>query len=440
MVTYKLKIHDKIDIKEYLKQYNNIVRYSYNRFRENLDYELKDVEKIIQQSMNNIDLMDYTLIKYAVNDASALKTKEKVIFCGNKNFEKRKYNKISNDDLHKYKNKNMMLRGASGDPKGNRKAQLHIIEDNSVKIKFDRSHHIDIKLPRLNKNIKNTLEKLQILCEENKAFFTLRLSEEYINISFDEKILKKNTQREIIGDRLCSLDLNPNYIGLTVIDHKSENEKNIVYKEIIDLSKNNHRRSNKNKSKHETFEVCKHIANLCEHLRVETMIVEKLEMKSKDNKKGKNYNRLVNNCWKRKKIIDNLKKRCVIQDIKILEVLPHYSSFIGQMMNEKEYDSIGASIELARRGYLFKKIYIDKTMQKQDIVYPVYELGSLPTRWKEMVENVVKIQSWKSFYAFVQKSGISYRYLFSLDKFEGNSLRLSSIKSNVLLHNFISDE
>lgn len=73
MVTYKFKIQNKVNIDDYLRQFNNVIRFAYNRFQENSELKTKDVEKIIKAKMNNIDLMDASLIKLAVDKVKGMR-------------------------------------------------------------------------------------------------------------------------------------------------------------------------------------------------------------------------------------------------------------------------------------------------------------------------------------------------------------------------------
>ena len=90
---------------------------------------------------------------------------------------------------------------------------------------------------------------------------------------------------------------------------------------------------------------------LAKHYRA-NIAIEKLSIKSKNHNKGKTFNRLVNNCWNRNILINNLKKWSAISGIEIYEIFCAYSSFVGQMFNPEEYDSIAAAIEINRRAQL----------------------------------------------------------------------------------------
>ena len=453
MITYKYKIQNQIDISKYLQPYNNVVRYAYKRFRELLaigvNPSVDEIVRIVQSNMKHIEVLDFTLIRYAVLKASSMKEKEKVIFGGRKLFNAIKFfafkknPKVPLPELKerfhaKRYNKPLFLRGCCEDLHGNRKAELDIIDNNSVILKFSRNEHAEVRLPVLNKKHLEHLSKLQDLCDQNKGCFSIEVSNEYIYIIFEEKYVQEKTVSTFIENRVLAIDLNPNYIGLSICNWSGESSKQIVYKEIINLSKltalRQDRAYKRHKRDYETSEVNRHIIELAKHYKCEVVAFEKLDIKVQDHSRGKKFNKSVNNCWNRTKLIQNLIKRCVIARVKYQGVLAMYSSFIGQMTNASEYDSIAASLELSRRAYLFNKA-IKLEMRPRGIVYPKFDVSILPTLWKEraMEEG---IKSWKGLYQSLKKSKTRYRFLFVLDFFKGISLSLNSYKSLVLVHRF----
>jgi IS605 OrfB family transposase len=204
----------------------------------------------------------------------------------------------------------------------------------------------------------------------------------------------------------------------------------VYIKEIIDLKEINNLKQDgykKNKRDYETSMINAHIIELAKSYKAELVAFELLNIESKDHGKGKNLNRLLNNNWNKRKVINNLRKRCVITGIRFVEVPAAYSSFIGQLTNENEYDSVAASIELSRRAFLMS---LKKKVSFRSIIYPRFTKKNLPTRWKKMVEEKL-IKSWKKLYNEIKKSKARYRFLFSLDNFKGDSFSLKSPKSLV---------
>ena len=86
------------DLTSILKQYSNVVRYSYNRFLEGKSE--KDIREL-SKSMNSVDLLNSWLIQCGIKDGKAIQTRfknEKVIFGGKYNLINRLKNKISKED------------------------------------------------------------------------------------------------------------------------------------------------------------------------------------------------------------------------------------------------------------------------------------------------------------------------------------------------------
>lgn len=450
MITYKYKIQNQVDISKYLQPYNSVVRYAYNRFRELMtageNPSIDEIVRIVQKNMKHIELLDFTLIRYAVLKASSMKDKPNIIFGSRKLFNAIKFFKFKKshkvpleaikERFHdKRYNKPLFLRGCCEDSHGNRKAELNVIDNNAIILKFNRNEHFEIKLPELSKQHKEHLSKLQDLCDQHKGCFSLEVNNEYVYIIFEESYVRSEKAHKFIENRNLTVDLNPNYIGLTICDWSGIDTKKIIYKEIIDISKLSALKQDaykKNKRDYETSEVNRHIIELAQHYQCEFIAFEKLDIEAQDHSRGKRFNRLVNNCWNRAKLLNNLIKRCVIINIKYQGVLAMYSSFIGQMLNETEYDSIAASLELSRRAYLYNKAIKEKR-KPRGIVYPKFDVSILPTRWKEraMEEG---IKSWKGLCQSLKKSKTRYRLLFGLDIFKGISFSLNSDKSLVVIH------
>ena len=450
MITYRFRIQNQIDISDYLKPYNSVVRYAYNRYQElqkaGLKPSVDDVVKIVRANMNGIENLDFTLTRYAVLKASSMKDKEKIIFGGRRLFNAIKFFKVKKNPRvpieilkEKFYKKRclrpLFLRGCCEDSHGNRKAELDLIDNNAVILKFNKDTHIEVKLPVLTGKRKEHLYKLQDLCDQNKACYSIEVNNEYVSIIFEEKYVGEKTSKKFIQNRVLALDLNPNYIGLSVCDWAGEDSKQLIYKEIIDISKLTaleQKKYKRYKRDYETSEVNRHIVELAQHYKCELIAFEKLDLTAKDYSRGRRVNRLINNCWNRTKMLQNLIKRCNLIGQKYQEVVAQYSSFIGQMTNETEYDMVAASLELSRRAYLFNNA-IKQKVKPRDIVYPKFDVSILPTRWKERARSE-GIRSWKGLYLSLKKSKTRYRFLFDPGLFGGVSFSLRSHKSLMLVH------
>jgi IS605 OrfB family transposase len=420
MITIKLPI-EPIDITNYLHQYNCVVRFAYNRFQEEL--KQSEVEQQVKSRMNNIDLMDASLIKSACDSAKGL-TEEKVIFGGKKNWQD--YNKgLKTKEEYKSKQlKPLIVRGSRLDNNGNRKFQLDIIGNNQVIFKPAKGIKIFCKLPKT--KYVNQLCLLQKLCEAKEQPFTCAVNNTHIFITFDETILRTEKYNPI-NRRILAIDSNPNYIAFVVI---CKNE--ILHKEIIGLKDLN--KAKTNKKKHEDFEISKRIVDIAKHYRVAHIVHEQLTIRSSNKGKGKAFNKACNNNWRRTRFFKNLKKRCNIIGIHVQEVIAQYSSFLGQIDYPNEYDSVAAALEIARRGIVFLKkfFYGDDGDIKGKIVRIQEDLPvDLADRWKKKLNSTGNFKTYKSLYEAIKKSKYSYRFLFQHDWF---SLRMKSTKSLTFVH------
>ena len=244
-----------------------------------------------------------------------------------------------------------------------------------------------------------------------------------------------------------SIDMNPNYIGWSIIDWKSSSEFNIVksgvysIKDINDKDfklKGKHIPSNdpkriklNNKRQHEILEISKNLINKVLYYRCQIFSMEDLSIKSSDKENGKRFNKLVNNNWNRNLLVNNLTKRCNIFKIKLLKIKPEYSSFIGNFLFRclNLPDMILSSIEISRRGYEFNCQYVSKTKSiKKNIVQPfISDFNDLIIKSLEEFNINEKFESLVDIYYFFKKMKLKYRLSFDENQkfsrfFSNNSL------------------
>ena len=446
-IKYTINDNDKLLFNDYIKQYNHVYRVAFNNLQSHKKNKLSELT-----NLNNIDLLDSWFIQsanYEVKTLYKLVGDKKVIFGGRKNFIKRCQNKISYDEFNSYRFQPLCSYGEkkSGTKTvhGNRKFKL---SDNLTFITLKlKERKIKINLPKyLHSNIKYILKhiyKHQIL---DDVVITYKIDYNYVYIQFDESvILNKNNNLDKIQNRVLSLDLNPNYIGWSIVDWKSESEFNVVKSGVYSIKKLNDRDFNlKNKGystdskerkyisdkrNFETLQIVKNIVNNSIYYKCQLISIEDLTIKSSDLNKGKRLNKLVNNSWCRNAFVNNLTKRCNIHNIKLLKVKPEYSSFIGNFLYRSLNlpDMILASIEIGRRGYEFYNQYISKAKEiKKNIIKP--DLNMFNRLYLKSLEEFKLQPIYKDLielYYFFKKSKMMYR--LSIDDF---NLQFSSLFSN----------
>jgi IS605 OrfB family transposase len=321
-------------------------------------------------------------------------------------------------------------------------------------------------LPKLKKNYEKILRRLYEHSVIDDVPLTFSIDQDYIRISFEEKLVFNVEIKELDNNRVLAIDMNPNYIGYSIVDWKSEREFDVVkagcysFKSLNDrqfalkLTKKQRKELKQkerlaltakakiknvyfnNKRKHEIIEVAKNICEIAKQNHCKLVVVEDLNLKNQDRSKGKNLNRLCNSFFIRNAFVNNLSKRCNINDIGFLKVMPQYSSFIGNFLYRSLNlpDPILASIEIGRRGYEFNTQYLDKSKEKsKNIIQPDHKkFDDLISKSleefgiKENFRDLVDL-----YYVFQKDSKMMYRVPFKKDlkwsKFKTEKSQLSKL-------------
>lgn len=429
IITIKLKLRYNIadNIREFQQKYSNVVRYAFNRFME--DYSRTQIFYLIK-TLNNVDELDITwrreAVKIAESLALAIKKKnedeQKVIFGGKANFYKRLKGKISHKEF--VENRKLFYiscEGSKSDNKGNRKFKFDFDSlSGSVKL---NNKMVFFSCYSQNRNNMSILKQALMLAESNEIGLTYRLNADYFYICVD---LDKLTfdRYEVCKDTTLAIDMNPNYIGLCIINPNNK----IIHKQVYDLSKIH---ENGNKRDYELTQIAISIAKLCKHYKVEMVGYEKLKIENSDKKKGKRFNKQVNNDWHRGVFVNSLHKWLGLVNCKWIEIVPEYSSYIGCIMYKNETDCIAASMELNRRLREYKSMFIDKAKSKSSVIYPLFTMSHF-NRWKESLGDRV-FNDWKESYQWFKETRHSYRLTYPLWlKRNGiRPLRYKSIKSMI---------
>ena len=445
MITLKIKYTTTEDglnlIKEYRKQYSSVLHFAYNRRYEGVS------EKVIEHqisSLNNIPLIKSYIGRCAVkHDATQLiKTDDrKRIFGGKKNFIDRCKGKITKDEFLNKRLSNLYIIGEANQH-GNR---MVVINDDldSFTFKPTKKDRIILYIDGRYKRYKSILNKLYHLQQDKQIPITYELDNEYIYLTYDETLLNKCIDYKPIKNRIFAIDLNPNYIGWSVVDWKSSSKFEVVKSGVISIKELNdidfnlkgkssdskERKYINNKRVFETYEISKLLVNTAKYYRCEVFGLEDINIKSKDTTKGKHYNKLVNNVWNRDKLVNNIKKRCNIYSIGVMLAKPNYSSFVGNFLfrDLKLPDMTLASIEIGRRCYEFKTQYIDKKYKKKNIILP--DVNDFNDRYIKSLEEFnipVEIKDLVKIYYFLKNA--KSRYRVSLDDL--NHLEFSRCFSN----------
>ena len=446
MITLKIRytVEDKPDsqiISEYQRQYNNLLHLYYNRLKEGVsETECKHLQ------YNNLDLMKSWFRQSCVKDASYLiKTKDETVLFGGKFLFKQLLRK--NISKEEFKEKRLVPLCSMGEGRSNGNRLFRLSENcYSVVFKPSSKQKIRLNLIGVGKRIK-ILQKLYLHQQLKDIPITYKLDKKYVYISFDETILQEEIVKPI-QNRILSIDMNPNYVGWSVLDWKSSDNFVIVDSGVISLKnindieqkymKMNLPSSSKeriylnDKRQYETLEVSKFLVDIAKHYRCECFGIEDLTIKTKDKGRGKDYNKLTNNNWNRNKLVNNLRKRCNIFGIKFVEIPPQYSSVIGNLVyRELELpDMILSSIEISRRCYEFNLQYLKKVKEKtKNVIFP-FLTTSLLSKVKHSLEEVkcfVDFVDWKQITSEFKKSKIRYRFPLDERVFQAKTLKFVNV-------------
>ena len=465
MITIKLKYDIEQEyqslIQKYQRQYSSMLHVFYQQLSKEQElqpeYSYLKSDSILKQkfkTLNNIDLMNDWFCRSAISEAYQLfksskdedGNKTKVIFGGKGNFIRRCKGLITREQFLENKKLNPIYSIGTCKPyKGNQKFEIK--EDlETIIFKPDRQTHIELTLHL--QNYKQTLKKLYLRQQSKDLPITYKLDQNYVYISYEEDKLE-SVKYEQIENRVLALDLNPNYIGWSIVDWKSENQFKVVktgiysIKELNDKDfnlKNKHLDSSSperiylsNKRNYEILQIAKNIINKAIYYKCQIVSIEDLTINSDDKNKGEKFNKLVNNLWNRNALVNNLQKRCNIFNIKLIKVKPEYSSFIGNFLYRSLNlpDMILASIELSRRAYEYYNQYISKTKEiKKNIVRPnLTEFRELYLKSLEEFKLYPIYKDLIELYYEFKKSKLRYR--LSIDQFNLQFSSLNSSKSSV---------
>lgn len=406
MKTVKLTISNHVDVFDDMRTYSSIVRIAFNRYQDGLD------EKQIRAYCNMKFTCNRWFIQCAIKEAYSLYKlhgNRRILFGGKNNF--RQYMRgLIDKNVFKYRRLFPICIQGQAAAKGNRLFGFDL-NNHQILYKPNRSKHTLIEFFPMRKRIAAELMKVQELIEQNSLTVTVKLSDKYVWLTYDESQLYTCRYVNLISNRVLGIDMNPNYIGLSVIEFNQSDNFTILHKRVYDLSqltKSSCKASASplskhitNKLKYETIMIAHDIAKLVNVWKCKTVAIENLNIKLNDQKKGKRLNRLCNNKWERCLFVNKLKMLSTLYKFDIIEVNPVYSSIVGNVAygNANTPDMVAASIEIARRSY--KKF-------EKGWFYPRFSIQNRDEQWKQTLGLV---DAWKGLFLKIKETGLKYRFL-----------------------------
>jgi len=430
-------------ISKYIANYNNVLRFTYNRLCDN-NFKLSTKQLTeMQKSMNNV-FIDSHFLNSAQYEAKQLRGRTKVIFGGRYNYIQRCKGNISKQEYHSNRLQPLLSIGEAC-KLGNRKFEIK--SESAILFKPDRHTHITLQLPKLRKNYRHDIQKLIASQNSCSIPITYKLDLKYIYITFNE-LSEVSPSHKV--DRVFAIDLNPNYIGWSVVDWVSSTQKTVIDAGVISNRQINAADSAlhissydieriylNNKRTYENIDSAKFLVEIAKHYKCELFAIEKLEIISNDTGRGRRFNRLVNNQWNRNIFYSLIEKYCDRCGIRLYKVVANYSSFEGNLIYRDTGlpDMCLASIELGRRAYEFHHQYSkkDKPINKNIMFDISAEAKTKIVQSLEELNYSGAFDDIKSLYIQIKNSGLKYRVQLE-DSILKAVYSKKNIKSMVLLY------
>ena len=381
---------------------------AYNRLQEGCS------ENITWHKLKSIFGVNCWLASSAAKEAHGVVTlnkNKKVLFGGKWNLKQYLKGLITKEQ---FKQKRLMPLCSIGERQyaGNRLFDFDF--DNRVVV-FKPSNGVrkEIRFCPVKKKLANELAKVQELASQKKMPVTIKFTDKHLYLTYDESLIYNEAYKGLKFNRVLGIDMNPNYIGVSVIEFDGNDEFRVLHKEVYDLTrltKSSGKASSDSKSKYltnklkqETLAIAHKINRLVDYWKCSKLAIEDLSIKPSDKQKGKNLNRLCNNKWERSLFVNKLKMLAGIHRYELVEVNPAYSSIVGNFAygSSTTPDMIAASIEIARRAY--KKF-------EKGWFYPKFNVETQDERWKQTLGGV---KTWKDLFRKVKETKLKYRFLLS---------------------------
>lgn len=406
MKTVKLTICNEVDALDDMRLFSSIVRVAFNRYQDGLG------EKEVRSYCTSKFYYNSWFIQSAIKEAAALyklNGEKRILFGGKSNLHQYLRGAI---DKNTFKYRRMFPIGIQGEKlrRGNR-LFVFDLDNQQLTYKPNKDRHVEIHFLPMKKKIAEELTKVQELAEQNKITVSVRLSDKYVWLTYDESLIYDAKYKSLQSRRVIGIDMNPNYIGLSVIEFDKNDNFKILHKQVFDLSKltissgkaspDAASKYLTNKLKHETIAIAHEISKLANVWKCKTIAIEDLSIKPKDLNKGKRLNRLCNNKWERRLFVNKLKMLANLHEFNLIEVNPAYSSIVGNFAygSESTPDMVAASIEIARRAY---KKY------EKGWFYPRFNIQFRDEQWKQTLGTV---ENWKELFSKIKETGLKYRFL-----------------------------
>ena len=152
--------------------------------------------------------------------------------------DRRKKLLITHEEFKQSRLRGVFSEGEIGNYKGNRYFEIDI-ENKCIIYKRSRSQHIMLKIvEKLSDKRKSVLSSLQLVMFNRESPISFRIKKNKVFISYDETIVEKSKKlNDLKQNRILGIDLNPNFIGLSILKFDNKNIFQVLLKEVFDITK-----------------------------------------------------------------------------------------------------------------------------------------------------------------------------------------------------------
>ena len=331
----------------------NITRFAFNRFQEGL--KEKEI-RLLLKNLNHIT-QDTWFQQSAIRAAGALwesctKRNQSTVVFGKNAFQLYKENKISKQELKEARTFGISSIGEAPQ-KGNRKFSFPSLKEVQFKPQKGTKFLLEINP---SKNQKQYIQAIMDLSKNKVAPISVKLTKTHLHLSFDVSLMRDTSYRPREG-RIMGVDMNPNRFAFCIKDqnkiHKAESFDLMplrMHTKKGYASNSNEKKYLTNKKRHEVLELAHYFIKQAKALHVEAIAIENLKgMRAASG--SKHFNRSVNLDFKRRLFRDALEKLCAINNIRFVEILPQYTSFMGCVVYGSVLpDPLSAAAQVADAG------------------------------------------------------------------------------------------
>jgi|CZKI01.1.fsa_nt_gi hypothetical protein len=291
----------------------------------------------------------------------------KVVFGGRRAFLDRAQGRMSREEWRSAMLMPLYVEGHAksyGLQGGNHLVTLDIASDRVIYHGPDgRDFPIKLCLSRKSREYRRRLIELQARCETLRDVpFTVTINAAEIALSWNEPPMPAACG---IANRVLALDLNPARLGWAVVEHGHTGpgafrcvawgvfEYSDFARRLGFASDDRRSLAHNHKRRHELAILAKKVAILAKHYRVSAVVTERLALGPKDHGKGRRYNRLINQVWFRRGLLEPLIRRLQAAGIAHAEENRAFSSKLGNHLWAdvlRVPDPACAAVELGRRA------------------------------------------------------------------------------------------